>query len=296
MTSSSATILKWFWAVRPLTLIASVAPVFIGAAMAFGDGVGHGPSACAALAVVILIQIGTNLSKDYFDFKKGAGSLDRVGPPDAISSGIFSAQQVKWGFIIAFSLAGLVACFLIARAGWPILMIVIISILSGLFYTAGPRPLANLGLGDILVLFFFGPVAVGGTYFVQSFEINPAVVMAGFGPGFLSMGIFAVNNLRDIDSDRRAAKLTAAVRFGQTFACYEYLFCIMAAAAVPVIVHVMIGANAKMILASGIIFLFIPTIHEVFTSTNYNVLDRAWERTGKLLLIYTIIYSLAWII
>ncbi len=287
---------KWFWAVRPMTLIASVAPVLMGVALAFGDGVGHWPSACAALVGAILIQIGTNLCNDYFDFKKGADTQDRIGPPRAIVSGVLSAQQVKWGFIIAFSLAGLVACFLIARAGWPILLVGIASILSGIFYTAGPRPLAYLGLGDIFVLLFFGPVAVAGTYYVQSFEINPAIIMAGLAPGFLSVGILGINNLRDIDSDRKVAKRTLAVRFGRTFARYEYLFCIMAAAAVPVVVYAMMGENARTLLASGVAFLFIPTVHDVFTSSDGLVLTKALERTGKLLLIYTIIYCLAWII
>lgn len=296
MMISSKTLRDWFWAVRPLTLIASVAPVTIGTAMAFGDGVGDALSACGALLGAVLIQIGTNLSNDYFDFKKGADTSERIGPQRAIPSGILTPDQVKWGFITAFTLAALVGATLVARAGFPIVVIAVVSILAGLFYTAGSRPLAYRGLGDIFVLVFFGPVAVAGTYYVQSFEWNWAVVLSGLAPGFLSVGILDVNNLRDIDGDRKVGKKTLAVRWGRPFARCEYLFCILAAAFIPVLIYVMLGVNPWILLSSLVAFAAIPVAHDVFTSTDGNVLNRALERTGQILLAYTIIYSITWVI
>src|SRR5208283_4567440 len=138
-----------------------------------------------------------------------------------------------WASIGFFVLAALSSIYLVHRAGVCILIIAIASIFSGILYTAGPKPLGYLGLGDLFVLIFFGPVAVGVTYFTQALEINWAVIAAGLAPGFLSMAILAVNNLRDMDTDRRAGKLTLAVRFGRSFAMSEYLFCIIAATLIP---------------------------------------------------------------
>ena len=115
------------------------------------------------------------------------------------------------------------------------LFIGILSILLGILYTGGPYPLGYNGLADIFVLIFFGPVAVGGTYYVQALEINKVVLLAGLAPGLISMAILTVNNLRDIHTDAKAGKRTLAVRFGAGFARVEYLLSIVAASLVPVL-------------------------------------------------------------
>ncbi|MBI4308915.1 MAG: 1,4-dihydroxy-2-naphthoate octaprenyltransferase, partial [Candidatus Omnitrophica bacterium] len=183
---------KWLLAIRPKTLPAAIAPVAIGTAMAFGDGVAHWPSAFAALFAALMIQIATNLINDYCDFKKGADTKDRLGPVRVTQAGLIKPKIVLFAAVAAFLLSALACAYLIGRAGWVILFIGIASILSGIFYTAGPRPLGYLGLGEVFVFIFFGPVAVGGIYFVQSLDLNWAVIMAGLGPGFLSTAILAV--------------------------------------------------------------------------------------------------------
>ena len=195
----------WIMAFRPKTLSASIAPVFIGTAMAFGDGIQHFPTAIVCLFAALAIQIGTNIANDYYDFKKGADTKERIGPARVTQTGLIPPTTVKRAFIIAFSIAALLSIWLIARGGWPIALIGICAIASGIFYTAGPRPLGYMGLGDLFVLIFFGPVAVAGTYYVQSLEINMAVIFAGFAPGFISVAILTINNLRDIESIRRSA-------------------------------------------------------------------------------------------
>ena len=279
----------WILAIRPKTLPAAIAPVLIGTAMAFGDGLFHGPSALMALSAALCIQIGTNLANDYFDFKKGADTADRKGPTRVTQAGLIKPEVVLTAAIIFFALAALSSIYLVHRAGMCILIIAVASIVSGVLYTAGPKPLGYLGLGDIFVLVFFGPVAVGGTYFTQGLEINPAIIVAGLGPGFLSMAILAVNNLRDIDTDRRAGKLTLAVRFGRSFAMSEYLFCIIAATLIPFAVFLITDDHQGIAMASLVGFFAIPCVKAAFTQLDGAGLNRVLGQTGRLLLIYSVL-------
>src|SRR3989338_3083227 len=189
----------WLMAFRPKTLSASIAPVFIGTAMAFGDGVYHLPTALVCLLAALTIQNGTNIANDYYDFKKGADTKERIGPIRVTQAGLIPPETVKGAFIVSFAIAVFLSILLIYRGGWPIAVIGALAILSGILYTAGPLPLGYIGLGDVLVFVFFGPVAVAGTYYVQSFEMNAAVILAGLGLGLISVAILTVNNLRDID-------------------------------------------------------------------------------------------------
>jgi len=287
---------NWLLAIRPKTLPAAIAPVVIGTAMAFGDGLFHGPSALMALSAALCIQIGTNLANDYFDFKKGADTADRQGPTRVTQAGLIKPQTVLVAAIIFFILAALSSVYLIHRAGTCILIIASASIASGILYTAGPKPLGYLGLGDVFVLVFFGPVAVAGTYFTQGLEINWSVIVAGFGPGFLSMAILAVNNLRDIDTDRRAGKLTLAVRFGKSFAMSEYLFCIIAAALIPFAVILVTNDHQGIAIASMIGFIAIPCVKAAFTQSDGVILNKVLADTGRLLLIYCALFSIGWVL
>ncbi|MBF0512088.1 MAG: 1,4-dihydroxy-2-naphthoate polyprenyltransferase [Candidatus Omnitrophica bacterium] len=287
---------SWILAIRPRTLPASVAPVMMGTAMAFGDGLFHLPSFLMALAGALCIQIGTNLANDYFDFKKGADTQNRQGPMRVTQAGLIAPQKVLFAAILFFGLAALSSLYLIHRAGPVILLIAILSIVCGIFYTAGSRPLGYLGLGDILVLIFFGPVAVGGTYFVQAREINWPVIVAGLAPGFLSVALLAVNNLRDIETDKLAGKNTLGVRFGKNFVMGEYLFCIIAVTIMPFLVYLIMQDHAGMTMASLIGFFAIPSVHGVLTKPDGPVLNRVLAQTGGLLVLYTLLFSLGWLL
>lgn len=286
----------WALAIRPKTLPAALSPVVIGACMAFGDGVGHVPSVVAAAVGALTIQIATNLVNDYCDFKKGADTPERLGPVRVTQAGLIKPEEVLRAAVLFFLIAAIACVFLVQRAGLAILVIGFFSILSGIFYTAGKKSLGYLGLGDIFVFVFFGPVAVGGTYFVQSLEINWAVTIAGLAPGFWSMAILAVNNLRDIDTDRKAGKLTLAVRFGRSFACQEYIFCIMAAALVPFAVALTAIDHKTVIMASVCSFLALPLAKTVCTSVEGPALNEVLARTGQLLLLYSIVFSSGWLL
>jgi 1,4-dihydroxy-2-naphthoate octaprenyltransferase len=286
----------WILAVRPKTLPAAIAPVMIGTAMALGDGQFHALAALMALSAALCIQIGTNLANDYFDFKKGADTADRQGPTRVTQAGLIKPEIVFYASILFFLLAFLSSIYLIHRAGIAILIIAVTSIISGIFYTAGPKPLGYLGLGDIFVLVFFGPVAVAGTYYTQALEMNWAVIVAGLAPGFLSMAVLAINNLRDIDTDRKAGKLTLAVRFGRGFAMSEYLFCIIAAALIPYAVYLITNDHQGIAIASLTGFFAIPYVKAAFTHLDGAGLNRVLAQTGRLLLIYSTLFSLGWIL
>lgn len=289
-------IVVWFNAIRPQSLLVSVAPVMVGTAMAYGDGFFHLFPAAAAMAVAVFIQIGTNLANDYFDFKSGVDRPGHGRPTSVILSGRLNSLEVKAGFILAFTIAAAAAYPLIVRVGTPALVIAAVSIISGLLYTAGRWSLSRVGLGDIFVLIFFGPVAVAGTYYVQSFEYNAAVILSGFMPGFLAVAVLVVNNLRDISSDAAAGRRTLAVRFGKPFTRMEYLFCILAAAAVPVAVYHITGGMGWLFAASLAVFPAIPLVHNVFTSDDPGVLNKTLALTALLLMVQSLAYSVLWLL
>ena len=286
----------WFLASRPKTLWAGIAPVIIGSALAFGDGKFHLMSAFAALVASLLIQIATNFSNDYYDFIHGADTKERIGPTRITQSGLVKPRIVKIAFILTFFLAFIIGLYLIWRGGWPILTIGILSIILGILYTGGPYPLGYHGLGDIVVLIFFGPVAVGGTYYVQALEITPVVLIAGLSPGLLSMALLTVNNLRDIHTDRKAGKRTMAVRFGEFFTRMEYLISITFACLIPAILF-LIKADHPYALATTFVFIpAIPSIYSIFMKQIGPDLNHILANTGKLLLLYSVVFSIGWIL
>jgi 1,4-dihydroxy-2-naphthoate octaprenyltransferase len=214
----------WLLAIRPKTLSISVVPVLLGCALAWSETRQLDLWLLAiTLVAAILIQIGTNLHNDVADFEKGSDrSTSRLGPPRATAEGWLTASQVRLAAFLSFGLAFLVGCYLVWRGGWPILTVGIASIAAGLAYTGGPRPLAYRGMGEIFVLLFFGLVAVGGTYFLQTGGLSAHAVLMGAIIGMPAAAVLVVNNYRDQANDRKAGKHTLAVRYGNTFSRAEY--------------------------------------------------------------------------
>jgi 1,4-dihydroxy-2-naphthoate polyprenyltransferase len=237
----------WWMAARPATLTASIAPVVVGTAHAARDGAAHWPAALAALAGALLIQIGTNLVNDVEDFERGADDAARSGPARAVERGLLSAAQIRRGAVLSFAAAAAIGCYLVYLGGWPILLLGAVSILCGVAYTAGPWPLAYVGLGDVFVFAFFGLAAVCGTYFVQAATITAPVVLSGTAIGALATAILAVNNTRDVDGDRRAGKRTLAVRLGAGATRAEYAAMLALAFAIPPILWQQLRAPAVLL-------------------------------------------------
>ena len=225
---------NWILAARPKTLLAAFAPVTMGATLALREGRFQLWPMLGALLCAISVQIGTNFCNDYCDFFQGADTDDRKGPARAVQSGLISPRSMLMATILMFAITGAASWLLYLRAGWPFLVLGVFSILFGVLYTAGRFSLAYLGIADPFVLFFFGPVAVAGTHYVQSLQFDWSTAIAGLGPGLIATGLLVVNNLRDIDEDRHANKRTLAVRFGATFSRYQYTACLVLAALVPI--------------------------------------------------------------
>jgi 1,4-dihydroxy-2-naphthoate octaprenyltransferase len=212
----------WVLAARPKTLSAAVAPVIAGTALALADrGRVLWWYAAAALAGSVLIQVATNYINDALDFRRGADTAERLGPTRVTQAGLLSYEAVMRGAYICFFLAALCGIPLIIRGGWPLLVIGLTSIAAAYAYTGGPYPLAYNGLGEIFVLVFFGLVAVGGTYYVLTLQYTGDAFMAGLAIGSLAVAILAINNLRDIPTDRQSGKRTMAVVLGERGARIE---------------------------------------------------------------------------
>lgn len=264
--------------------------------MAYGDNVFHWLSASIALVCALLIQVGTNLVNDYSDFKKGTDDQERIGPLRVTQAGLVTPKQMKLAIWLVFSFTVIISLYLVYRGGWPIVIIGALSIMSGIMYTAGPLPLGYHGLGDIFVLIFFGPVAVAGTYYVQALTVNWIVIVAGLAPGFLSVAILTVNNLRDIEGDKKSGKKTLAVRFGKGFAMKEYFFSLLLACFIPVIIYLISGRYGMASLALLTLFLSANVLRTVFSKSDGPSLNNALAMTGKLLLVYGILFSAGWIL
>jgi 1,4-dihydroxy-2-naphthoate octaprenyltransferase len=286
----------WLLAARPRTLPAAFAPVLVGTVMALTDGAAYWPAAAAALLGALLIQIGTNFANDYFDFVKGADTEARTGPARMVQSGLVAPTTMRRATLLAFALAMLVGLYLVMRGGWPVVWIGVLSIASGMLYTGGPRPLGYLGLGELFVLAFFGPVAVGGTYYVQALTIDGWVLLAGLGPGLLSVAVLTVNNLRDIDTDARAGKRTLAVRFGPVFARWEYLLALALAALLPLLFALAGRAGGAIALTALTLIAAIPAVRTVFTSRDPAALNDTLARTGQLLVLHAVLFSVGWLL
>lgn len=227
----------WILAARPKTLSAAVAPVVVATALALRDR-GDIPWLYAALALAgaLFIQIATNYINDALDFRKGADTTARLGPVRVTQAGLLPYESVMRGAYVALLLAALCGIPLIVRGGWPILVIGLASIAAAYAYTGGPWPLAYHGMGELFVMVFFGIVAVGGTYWVLTLRYTVDALLCGVAMGALADVILAINNLRDLPTDRESGKRTVAVRIGERAARIEVVvFTVLAYAMVGVL-------------------------------------------------------------
>ncbi len=281
-------------AARPKTLWAAVAPVMVGTAMAFEAGNWHAPSALLALAGALLIQTGVNFHNDYADYLKGSDTENRKGPLRVTQAGLVSPRSMRRATILVFALAVAAGAYLMWRGGWPVVLIGAASIACAYLYTGGKYSLAYLGLGDVFVLLFFGPGAVGGTYYVQALDINWLIILAGLGPGLLAAAILQVNNIRDVDEDRQAEKRTLVVRLGRANGVRIYTLCVSAAAFLPWLIVALTGGHAWILFAAVIIapaYAINKRLGEERTAARLNPL---LGKTALLLLLWSLLFSLGW--
>ncbi len=284
--SEISRIRAWLLAIRPKTLIASVAPVIAGTGLAIHHGVFTFSPAFAALLGAICIQIGTNLGNDYYDFLRGGDTEDRVGPVRVTQAGILAPAIVRAGMVKALGLAMLAGIYLVWVGGLPILWVGLASIACAVLYTGGPFPLAYHGLGDLFVFIFFGLVAVAGTYYVQGLSWSVDAFLVGSGVGALSTALIVVNNLRDIDTDSRAGKRTLAVRLGRTLTKLEYLLMLSISISVPLLGWMVLDWPVAVLSSLLVIPLSVSPVKKVIGYAEAHDLLPALAETAQLVGVY----------
>lgn len=280
----------WLAATRPRTLPAAVAPVAVGAALAWRDGRFDAGAAGLCLAFALLVQVGTNFANDYYDFIKGADTAARVGPRRAVASGLVSPATMRLAMWLVFAGAFGSGLGLIAWGGPWLIAVGVASILCGIAYTGGPFPLGYNGLGDVFVFIFFGLVAVGATYFVQAGRVTAEVWLAAVPIGLLAANILVVNNYRDVETDAAAGKRTLVVRLGRGFARGQFAVSLIVALALPMI-FVARGEGAFCLLPLALVPMAWSHTRRLRESKSPSELIALLGDTGKLLAIYAALLS-----
>jgi 1,4-dihydroxy-2-naphthoate octaprenyltransferase len=287
--SSAARI--WLMAARPRTLPAAVAPVLVGTALAATEGTFKVLTFLAALIGALFIQVGTNLSNDYSDARRGADTEDRLGPVRVTAGGLVPPRQVLIATYVAFGVAVLAGVYLIATAGWELLLVGAASILAGVLYTGGPRPYGYEGLGEVFVFLFFGVVAVAGSYFAQMEELEWEALVLAVPVGLLASAILVVNNARDLETDRRAGKRTLAVRLGRDRVRALYVGMLVFAFLTAPLPWVLGSLSAWLLVSWLAIPLAVPLVRTVRTRTDGPSLNGALAGTGQLQLAFCVLVS-----
>lgn len=282
-------------AARPKTLPAAASPVVAGSAVAFWEGGFHSGPALAALMAALLLQIGANLANDVYDYHRGADDLERLGPMRVTSAGLLSPSQVVTGMWIVFGLAALLGVYLAIAAGWVVVLIGLASILAAVAYTGGPFPFGYYGLGDLFVFIFFGPVAVVGTYYVQAKGVSAGALWASLPMGLLTVAILVVNNLRDIETDRKAGKRTLAVRLGVKDTRIEYVIC-LAGAFLSLLLMWVTGALPVGVLLAWITIPWALSLVRMIYSLAGRPLNKALAGTGQLELIFALLLAVGLVV
>lgn len=280
---------SWILAIRPRTLPAAAAGVAAGSALALHDHAFRPLPALAALLVAVLLQIGSNLANDVFDYERGADSGRSHGPLRVTQSGMLAPAQVKAGMLVVFSLAALLGLYLAFVSAWQVLLVGAVAILSAILYTAGPFPLGYYGLGDLFVFLFFGLACVAGTYYVQAGRLSLAAWWTSLPVGLIIVGILVVNNLRDLESDRLAGKHTLAALLGGRFAKGEYLACLLVAFLCLPVLCVLGVLPWGALLAWLSLPLAWKATRTVFTQTG-RALNAALAGTGQLALAFSLLF------
>jgi 1,4-dihydroxy-2-naphthoate octaprenyltransferase len=280
-------------AARPRTLPAAIAPVFVGTAAAvyWAGELPRAGAFAAALVGSIFIQIGTNLANDYSDAKRGADTADRLGPVRVTSAGLVTPQRVLNATWIAFGVAVACGIYLTTVAGVLILVIGALSIAAGVLYTGGPRPYGYEGLGEVFVFLFFGLVAVNGSYYVQVEALDALPLGLSIAVGFLATAILVVNNVRDVETDRRAGKMTLAVRMGRHNAVVLYRCLVLGAFVVLPIALIAGEASALPMIGWLALPLAIAPMRAMTNRTDGPALNAALAGTGTLLAAFSLLVS-----
>ncbi len=282
----------WVDAARPQTLAAGFIPVLAGASLAYASNEIHPLATATALFCALAIQIGTNYANDYFDFKKGADTDQRIGFERATASGKIQPEKMFYAAIISMGLAFSAGLYLVWIGGWVIFLIGVFSLIFGFLYTAGPFPLGYNGLGDLFVFIFFGIIAVMGTFYVNTLQWSMEAFWISIPVGALCVNILVVNNLRDIDQDRLSGKKTLGVIFGEKTLKLEYLFMLVLSFYPLSVLYSHFDYTAAIFLPLLGIPFILSQLKTVWFHANKSVLNHTLERTAQFMIIFGVLLSI----
>jgi len=289
--SATSPVRLWLMAARPRTLPAAVAPVLVGTAIGATDESLRVGAFLAALLGALFIQVGTNLSNDYSDARRGADTEDRLGPVRVTAGGLVPPQRVLVATYLTFALAVLCGVYLVAVAGVELLIVGVLSIAAGVLYTGGPRPYGYEGLGEVFVFLFFGVAAVSGSAFAQLEEWPWEALAFAVPVGLLAAAILVVNNVRDLETDRRAGKRTLAVRLGRERT--RVLYATMVYGAFVFMAPMALAYSPWVLLALALVPAAAPVVRTVRTHADGPSLNEALARTGLVQLAFCVVLSAA---
>ncbi len=286
----------WIMAARLKTLPAALCPVIFSAVVAVCEGISEWWLLLVISLCAVLIQVICNYANDLYDFLKGADTAARIGPQRAVQSGLISHSAMRNGLKVLVVTVVLLGGVLVREGGWPILLIGISSLISAFAYTSGPFPLAYLGLGELFVLIFFGPVPVFGTLLLLTGRVIPSALIIGVGISALASALIVVNNVRDREQDQNVSKKTVAVRIGEPWCRYEYGVWLGVAAFSP-IVAVYYGAPIGVLISS--LFIFVSgfgAIKGLLCAKDAASFGSVLVKTVRILIYNTIVASVGWFI
>lgn len=286
----------WIYGARPKTLFISLSPVMIGNVMAFKTGHFSYSLSLWIILAALFIQIGTNYSNDYFDFLKKSDTALRKGPMKLLEKKLVSLSEMKKAFILSYAIAAIFSLPLVKQGGVVILFVAVFSIIFSLLYTAGPYSLAYLGLADIFVFIFFGPIATMVTYYLQTQTITSDVMIASIAPGLLSITPLILNNIRDYHEDKKSHKKTLIVRFGPIFGKLQYLYIMILSFCVPITLIVFSAKSYFLFFSSLSLLLSWPIFKTLFHYKDEKELSPLLGFSALILIIYSFLFSLFWLL
>jgi len=291
------TLATWWRATRPYSFTASATPVIVGSAVAARTGQFSPLLFAVTLVASVAIHAGTNMINDYYDHVRGVDTPESIGPGGAIQRGLLSPDAVRAGGLALLGLGSVLGLVLVVAAGWPILVIGVLSVLAGYTYTGGPVPFGYMGLGDLVVFLFMGPVIVLGAYYVQTHGVSTGALWSSLPVGALVTAILVVNNLRDLSGDRARGKRTLATTLGPAGTRAEYALC-LAGAYVAVIAGVLLG---HLPLLALLVFATLPLAADAWrlvrVETDPRVLTfGALRNTARLHQLFGLLLALAWLL
>lgn len=283
----------WIRAARPRTLTIAVSPVIVGAALAWREvGAIAWLPVLTALVVAIAIQIGTNLMNDAADGARGHDGPGRLGPLRVTAAGLLDLADVRRAGFIAFAVAGLAGLHAVHVGGWPILAIGIASVVAGLCYSNGPRPIAFTPFGEAFVVAFFGVAAVVGTALLAGAGLSAAGVLLGVALGLPAAAVLMVNNHRDRDADQRNGRRTLAIVIGPHWSAFAYAVMLLA----PILIMPVVADLLRAVGFVAVILLLAPAAFLMFRFTTPPIgigLNRLLALTALYQLALAIVVTLA---